>query len=69
LVEIDKKSVYYDGKQFSWHEISEIKRARSDRYLLVHNLEGKKLAKWDLNKIRDEELFTVLVAEGGKKIS
>ena len=68
LLEIDKSSVYFDEKQFSRNEILEIKKARADRYLLVNDLKGKKMAKWDLNKIKDEELFAMLLESVGKKI-
>jgi hypothetical protein len=67
-VEIDSHAIYYDGKRFSRNEISELKKARTDRYLLVYDLKGKKIAKWDMNTIQDEDLFAILLEKIGKKI-
>jgi hypothetical protein len=66
LLELDKNTHYYDGKEIPRNDISEIKKARSDRYLLVNGFQEQKLAKWDLNKIRDEDLFFTLLSEAGK---
>jgi hypothetical protein len=68
LAELDKNALYFDGKELPWTEISEIKKARADRYLLVHDQNGKKLAKLDQNKILDEELFAVVLDVAGKGI-
>ena len=35
----------------------------ADRYLLVLDQDGKKIAKWDLNKIWDEELFVEILEQ------
>jgi hypothetical protein len=67
-VELDKNVLFLDEKELPWSEISEIKKARSDRYLLVYDQNGKKLAKWDLNKILDEDLFAIVLAVVGKGI-
>ncbi|MDR2190637.1 MAG: hypothetical protein LBP53_05660 [Candidatus Peribacteria bacterium] len=66
MVELDKHFIWYEDKQFSRNEISTIQRARVDRYMIGYNLKGKKLAKWDLNKIWDEELFFLLLETIGK---
>ncbi|MDR0859581.1 MAG: hypothetical protein LBO09_00960 [Candidatus Peribacteria bacterium] len=58
----------FEGKELPWTEISEIKKARADRYLLVHDQKGKKLAKWDLNKILDEEVLAMVLEVAGRKI-
>jgi hypothetical protein len=65
-LELDKHTLYYDGKELPRNDISEIKEARSDRYLLVNDLQDKKLAKRDLNEIRDEDLFLILLSGAGK---
>jgi len=63
LIEIDKHHVYFGEKQILWLKISEVKRAMADRYLLVLDQDGKKIAKWDLNKIWDEELFVEILEQ------
>jgi hypothetical protein len=66
LLDLDKQFLYYDNKAIPRNEISEIKKARSDRYVLVNDAQEKKLAKRDLNNILDEDLLFPLLAEIGK---
>jgi hypothetical protein len=68
MLEIDTTALYFKDQQFLWSEISEIKKARADRYLLVIDQHGKKLAKLDQNKILDEDLFAMLLEVTGKGI-
>jgi hypothetical protein len=68
LIELDKNGVFFDEKESLRNEVSEIKKARSERYLLVHDRQGKKIAKWDVNKIWDEDLFFVILELVGKKV-
>ena len=68
-IDMDKNFLYYNEQQFSRSDILEIKKARTDRFIIVYDQAKKKLAKLDQNHILDEKLFEMLLSEVGKSIN